>query len=532
MQSPFKGIDDALVAGAPITLIEGEQLDQLLMATPDHTPDAEPSGEINISETASQLSDDIAEEQPAGIHPSAHIFPTNVLPWKTRIVIESLAKTLNCDPGYPGTSMLAVAGAAIGTTRSIKLKNTWTEFPSLYSMIIGQPGTLKSPSIDIIVNPVKKEQIKLGDRYKEELDIYKNAAIMNKPGRSKNQVSNPDDPPPVMPKKPDFKHLYTADATTEALSQILDSNPRGVLICRDEIAGWFKSMNCYRKGGDVEFYLSLFSNKHIKVDRKSLESPLILGRPFASVIGSIQPEILHELKRNEADNGFADRFLYCFPDDQKFSGYIDEDVEEAALDDWENTIKALYTLDFDKTLDDDTHPKQLTLDPEARQAFHEYVNSLAQKINDGEIPDYCRGFVEKLKGIVARMALIIHYLRWAEDASVFENELLLDFQDMQAACKLADYYLSQFIRVKRLMQSDTEDLKHRKIYDWMIKKDEPSYKARDLIRNGVAGIKNTKEAARHLNQMAEKGYGNWKSEENKAHQVFVPNRLTAESESE
>ncbi|MFM7316637.1 MAG: DUF3987 domain-containing protein [bacterium] len=527
-----RGIDDALVAGIPINLIEGEKLDQLIAELSGHTPDAEQAGKYHFPETASQHQDEIAEDQPPGTHPSALTFPTNVFPSKSRIAIESLVGSMNCDPGYLGTSVLAVAGAAIGTTRCIKLKNTWVEYPSIYGMIIGQPGTLKSPSIDNVVNPVKKEQKKLRDRYIVESDIYNSAAIMNKPGRRKNQNCNSDNPPSVTSKEPRYSHLYASDTTTEALAVILNSNPRGILICRDEIAGWFKSMNCYRKGGDVEFYLTLYSSKPIAVDRKSQKSPLWLGKPFACVIGSIQPEVLIELKRNEVDNGFSDRFLYCFPDDQKFAGYVVDDVDPAVLEDWENTIKALYKLDFDEAQDDDTQSKQAILDEEAKLAFRNYVDSLAKKINDGEIPDYVRGFAEKLKGMVARIALIIHYLRWAEDANVFANELLLDFHDMQAACKLADYYLQQFNKVKGLMQSDTEDLKHRKIYDWMIQKGKSSFTQSDLSKNGVAGIKNASEAALHLRLMVTKGFGQWKSEENKSRQVFVPKSLTTELESE
>ena len=37
--------------------------------------------------------------------------------------------------------------------------------------------------------------------------------------------------------------LLTVDATVEALASIIHSNPRGLLMERDELTGWVLSMN-------------------------------------------------------------------------------------------------------------------------------------------------------------------------------------------------------------------------------------------------------------------------------------------------
>ena len=48
--------------------------------------------------------------------------------------------------------------------------------------------------------------------------------------------------------------LLTVDATVEALASVIASNPRGVLMERDELTGWVLAMNQVglRRGGEVE----------------------------------------------------------------------------------------------------------------------------------------------------------------------------------------------------------------------------------------------------------------------------------------
>ncbi|MGC8625428.1 MAG: DUF3987 domain-containing protein [Phycisphaerae bacterium] len=50
--------------------------------------------------------------------------------------------------------------------------------------------------------------------------------------------------------------ISTSDSTVEALASVLAENPRGVLLERDELQGWFASFDRYAKGsgGDLAAY--------------------------------------------------------------------------------------------------------------------------------------------------------------------------------------------------------------------------------------------------------------------------------------
>ncbi|MGM0806469.1 MAG: DUF3987 domain-containing protein [Bacillota bacterium] len=57
--------------------------------------------------------------------------------------------------------------------------------------------------------------------------------------------------PPEKPSEPQGQQLVTSDATWEALAEILENNPRGIMFHRDELSGWVKGMDQYRaKGAD------------------------------------------------------------------------------------------------------------------------------------------------------------------------------------------------------------------------------------------------------------------------------------------
>ena len=108
------------------------------------------------------------------------------------------------------------------------------------------------------------------------------------------------------------------DTTIEALAVVLEDNPRGVLLARDELSAFVRGMDQYKnhRGSDRQFYLSAWSNSPVSVDRKNLEEPIFLARPFVGVVGPIQPGVLPELianRQGREGDGFLDRFLFSYP---------------------------------------------------------------------------------------------------------------------------------------------------------------------------------------------------------------------------
>jgi uncharacterized protein DUF3987 len=54
--------------------------------------------------------------------------------------------------------MLAVLGAAVGTSRVLQVKPGWHEEPRLFTAVIADPGSKKSPALALVMQPVRIQQ--------------------------------------------------------------------------------------------------------------------------------------------------------------------------------------------------------------------------------------------------------------------------------------------------------------------------------------------------------------------------------------
>src|SRR5690606_21503852 len=88
---------------------------------------------------------------------------------------------------------------------------------------------------------------------------------------------------------PKAKRYKTNDATIEKLSNILLDNPNGIMIIRDELAGWLSSLQKFGREGDREFYLESWNGYGSytvdRVGRGTIHIPSLC----LSIFGGIQP---------------------------------------------------------------------------------------------------------------------------------------------------------------------------------------------------------------------------------------------------
>ncbi len=153
----------------------------------------------------------------------------------------------------------------------------------LWLAVVGDPGSGKSPALDHARHPVDALQ-------KAAWEAFTAALLQWEADAAAAKAQKPPAPPPP---KPALAHFFTTDATMEALAAILGACP-GVVVVRDELVGWVKSHDAYRRAGDRQNWLSLWAGAPLKVDRRGAGT-LYVPRPTASVAGGVQPELLAEL---------------------------------------------------------------------------------------------------------------------------------------------------------------------------------------------------------------------------------------------
>ena len=104
------------------------------------------------------------------------------------------------------------------------------------------------------------------------------------------------------------------DVTTGSSRRHLAGQPRGCLLVRDELAGFFGDMNRYNNGsGDRAFWLEAYGGGDFSVERLSRD-PVRIDRLTIGVVGGIQPDRLADLLMKERDDdGMLARFCPVFP---------------------------------------------------------------------------------------------------------------------------------------------------------------------------------------------------------------------------
>ena len=236
-----------------------------------------------------------------------------------------------------------------------------------------------------------------------------------------------------------------SDTTVEALVSILEDNPRGLLIHRDELAGWVRSMDQYKggKGSDRQHWLNLWSTDEVIVDRKSrMGEPIILAKPFVSLFGGIQPSMLGELGAGTED-GLMDRFLFAYPVPLHVR-FTEDEVSEDAEEEYADLYRKLTNLTLATDEYGDPNPRSLLLTRRARDLFASTVDSLGAEVLEPGFPVRLEGVWSKLRGYLARLSLILAVCRCATTRAMEER---IEREDIEMASRLLDYFKAHAGRV-------------------------------------------------------------------------------------
>jgi len=373
--------------------------------------------------------------------PEAVSFPVDALPKSCLRFVREAAASIGCAPDLVAVPLLGLLSAAIGNSRQLQLKRGWKESAALFAVVVAEPGDKKTPAQKAALAPVWQAQERFKRKYRERWEAYEEE--LRKWKADERAAAKEGEPAPPKPEEPAMRHAVVDDITVERLADILDETPRGVVSVQDELSGWVLAMNQYKSGGkgaDRQFWLRVWSNSPVKVDRKSRKIPVVIAQPWISVVGSIQPEILPELDIGRND-GMMDRFLYSYPEPQRMR-HTDDEVSVAA----ERAILELYgeltNLKMPES-DGEPFPGTVPMTEEAWQVFKELADKLSEEAHGLGFPGRLRGAWSKLEAYLARLSLILALSRVA---GTDEREQV-EPQDVLAASLLVGYFKAHAQRV-------------------------------------------------------------------------------------
>jgi hypothetical protein len=380
--------------------------------------------------------------------------------------------------------VLTGLAAAIGNSRTIRLKPGWTEPAVLWSVIVGESGTLKSPALHAALEPIRRRQEQALRRHETATEEYKQLksafeASVAQRRRSGAQASGPE---PEEPTPPVCERFWVSDTTVEALAIRLAHAPRGLLLCRDELAGWIGSFGQYKagKGADSAHFLTMHGARPLLVDRKTGDFATIhVPRAALCITGGIQPGILRlALAHEHFESGLAARLLLAMPP-RKAKRWTEAVVDEGLEKQLADIFDRLYLLSMRADAAAEPAPVPLRLSAEAKRIWIAFYNEHAQE--QLELAGDLAAAWSKLEGYAARLALVVHLTRRAAGAALTDEDSGdIDAASIKAGITLSRWFGNEAERVYAALSESDEEHEQRELVE-LIQRRGGSITPRELM---------------------------------------------------
>ena len=277
------------------------------------------------------------------------LIPTPVCPW-----LSDIAERIQCSLEFPTVAAIIAVAAVIGNRISIcpKRRDEWKVIPNLWGAIIGRPGLLKSPALKEALRPLNHLVTQARREYTAALEKWEFdqmviearkkglRAEIEKAVKKDGDVSDLRDQLKELKENEPIERRYIVnDPTVEKLGELLNQNPLGLLLFRDELVGWFRSLDRDGHENDRAFYLEAWNGfgryTYDRIGRGTIHIESIT----LSILGGIQPGPLSQYLRGALSgeigaDGLMQRFqLSVYPDPPREWRNVDRwpDVEAQRL---------------------------------------------------------------------------------------------------------------------------------------------------------------------------------------------------------
>ncbi|MEW6249649.1 MAG: DUF3987 domain-containing protein [Planctomycetota bacterium] len=437
-------------------------------------------------------------------------FPVDALPNRLRLFVEAVAAATGTDPAFAAMAALVVVAGCIGNRVAVLVKSGWTEPAVLWGVLVGRSGTTKSPVLKLVTRALidlfKAERRAFADAMKEYLREVERHEVRLAEWK-KSQRSGPPTDPPDEPERPTERRLLVSDITIEKLGELLEQNPLGLLLVRDELAAWVGAFDRYAAGGkgsDQPAWLSMYDAAPVTIDRKSGKGNYFVERAAVSVLGSIQPGTLSRIFGTaEREAGLLARVLVAYPPDRP-ALWTEAALPDEVAADWRQSLEALLALPAAVDEHGDPRPRFIRIGKEAKTVWIEWHDHHARELVDISNDDLAAHHA-KLKGVCARIALLFACVEVVAggDAAAY-----ISADAMRRAIAVVEWFKSEARRVYAVLGESEEQRTHRQLIQW-IERRGGAVTVRELTHN-VRQYHGRADAAKaDLDTLAEAGCGAW-----------------------
>jgi len=328
-------------------------------------------------------------------------FKLEYLPVAIRDWAEDLAERMSVPLDFTGiASLVTLAGCMNRRVFVHPLTNdqSWREPVSISGAVIASSGRKKTPVWRQFTNPLVEIELKWAEAHQQCVQTYKKAhAEWEEKQKQAKAAKKPFDEPE--PQEPSPKQrLIMNGATPEALHNTMSTNPRGVFIYRDELAGWVAELEKQGYESQKEVFLcGMNGDDSYSMDR--IGRGTVTARMSASMFGGIQPELFFEFLNSKGGSnvacGLIPRFgLLVYPNTPVLP-LLDRAENTIAKSIFKGLLRSLASMGVESLT--------LRFDKEAQVRFNEWRRSWQLKV-DAEKSEAKQSHLNKYVGLVPRLA--------------------------------------------------------------------------------------------------------------------------------
>jgi Protein of unknown function (DUF3987) len=372
---------------------------------------------------------------PVGLPPVPAFDGDRMLPRALAAWVNDIAERAQCPPDFVGIASVVGLASVVGRQMTIrpKVKDDWTVVPNLWGAAIGRPGVMKSPALKEAIRPLNRLAVEARKEYERKREgqrfvVAKAKAQRELLGKQLKEAVKGEQATGDLEAKyaeleraeaePTERRYVVNDATVEKLGMLLNANPNGLLVHRDELTGWLRLMDREGHENDRAFYCEAWRGTGDYTYDRVGRGTIRIDAACVSVLGGIQPgplaAYLHEVFGDGAsDDGLIQRFqLMTYPDVapewRNVDRWPDTEAKNAAFE----IFRALADLDVQAVGGHaGTSVPFLRFTPEAQDVFDAWRTSLERHLRGGadEHPVVI-SHLAKYRSLMPSLALLFHLI--------------------------------------------------------------------------------------------------------------------------
>lgn len=354
------------------------------------------------------------------IQPGVNTFEPLMLPEAFRGAVDDIGERMQCPLDYPAIGYTVTLSAVAGRKIRIapKAYDDWTVTPNLWGAIVGPPGVMKTHSLVAPLRPlhlIEDQERKRHEIAQGEFDAMRAVLVEQKKvsaQRIRKQLQDGGNARDIAREfadeslqAPERLRLITNDSTVEKVGELLAANPNGILIFRDELTGFLRSMEKEGQESARAFYLECWNGDgrftFDRIGRGTVE----IEAACVSILGGIQPGPLMEYVRRTyrggiADDGLLQRFqMVTWPDISPDWHNVDRAPNDRALTQANQVYERIHSMSGCTTLH---------LTPEAQAMFDTWRHGLEAKLRGDDEASIMQAHLAKYRSLVPSLAGLIH----------------------------------------------------------------------------------------------------------------------------